>query len=391
MQPCEVLIYDAVRTPHGSFMGALKLLPVTELGSCVIRTLLERHVSLSEAVDGIFMGEVLTAGEGQNPARHAAIQGGVPKRVPAETFNKVCASSLVALRHAANMLWLNQSRCMIVGGMESMSGSPRLISRCPSKMGNVIAYDSMLHDGLSEPSVPGRPHMGVLADQCAHQYNISRERQEDFAHASFVRAYRVAHEDFGGQVIPMIGKNGKILLQCDEGIRRPNREEMRALKPVFSPQNGSITARTSSQISDGASALLVASGFAINSFGWNPIARIRDFAVFSGLPKQYPTAPIGAINLLLKQTGYALADIDLFEINEAFAVVSLLAMQQLHIPHEKVNIWGGAIAIGHPLGASGTRIVGSLALQLRALGKKRGIAVACNGGGEAVAVLIERV
>ena len=395
-----VYICDAVRTLHGSFCGALKNLSSSDLGSVVIKALLERNHLPAYMVQGVFMGEVLTAGEGQNPARHAALKAGLPPECQAETFNKVCASSLVALRHATNMIKLDEASCMIAGGMENMSRAPYIIRRGAKRLGDETlsslyiksgkespreAYDSMLYDGLSEPSAPNRPHMGLIAEACASQYGITREAQEEYAIDSFARA-NAAHDVglFAGSTVVEQG------LVKDEGLRLPDIAKMKRLPPAFD-KNGTITAATSAQIADGASALFIADESVVHHMAVEPLARICDFAVCSQDPMWYTTAPIGAIQQLLGNCGLKVGDIDLVEINEAFAVVPRYAMNQLGIPREKMNIWGGSIAIGHPLGATGTRIVGQLAYQLRAFNKKRGIAVACNGGGEAVAVLLERV
>jgi len=400
----EVYLCDAVRTAHGSFCGALKDYPSSALGSITIQALKKNCRFPTRLVKGVFMGQVLTAGEGQNPARHAALDAGLGIECEAETFNKVCSSSLAALRHAVNMIRLGEAHAMIAGGMENMSRAPYLARRTAKRLGDEtvsslyiksgdeasqrVAYDSMIHDGLTEPSVAERPHMGVIAEMCARDNLITREEQEDFAYESFARAH--ASEALHAMMIEPILRKASPSFMYDEGIREPNRGAMLKLGPAFSP-GGTITAATSSQIADGASALLLADAHAIKHSKADCLAYVRDCAVFSQDPSWYTTAPVGAIEKLLAKNKLTIADIDLFEINEAFAVIPLYAMHTLGIPHEKVNVWGGSIAIGHPLGASGTRIVGQLALQLRDLNKRRGIAVACNGGGEAVAVLLEAV
>ncbi len=394
----SVYICDAVRTWHGSFCGALKDIPSSDLGAVVIKEIVRRNSLPTYMVQGVFMGEVLTAGEGQNPARHAALKAGLPVNCPAETFNKVCASSLAALWHATNMIKLDEASCMIAGGMENMSRAPYLIRRGAKRMGDETlsslyiksgkespreAYDSMVYDGLSEPSAEGRPHMGVVAEYCAAHFGITREAQEEYAIESFARANN-AHSD-GCFDMWMASVSG---LHKDEGVRRADTAKIKRLPPAFK-KDGTITAATSAQIADGASALLIADESAIHHMGVQPLARICDFAVCSQDPLWYTTAPVGAIQKLLASSGLKSNDVDLYETNEAFAVIPMYTMDQLGIPHEKMNVWGGSIAIGHPLGATGTRIVGQLAYQLRALKKKRGVAVACNGGGEAVAVLLE--
>lgn len=400
----HVFICGAVRTPHGAFYGALKDIPARELGARVIGALLRGHDVPPDAVGGVYMGEVLTAGEGQNPARHAALLAGLPHSCPAETINKVCASSLAALRHAASTIWLGESSIMVAGGMENMSRSPYFLWRTARKMGDktpialfdsgaasrdAYAYDSMLYDGLTEPSQLARPSMGALADRCASECGISREEQEAYALESTARAHLASISASCRQIIDMTTQNGKYLTS-DETLRFSNGGHMKALRPAFS-ESGSITAATSSSIADGASAVLLASTEGVRKFSLRPMARIRDFAVFSGEPVRYPLAPAEAIRALCERNKLSAADVGLYEVNEAFAVVPLHVMKTLAIPHEQMNVYGGAIAIGHPLGASGTRIVGLLALGLQLFGEKLGIAVACNGGGEAVAVLLERV
>lgn len=400
----HVFICGAVRTPHGAFYGALKDMPTRDLGASVIAALLAGSAVPPEAVGGVYMGEALTAGEGQNPARHAALRAGLPRSCPAETINKVCASSLAALRHAAQAIWLDEAHVMLAGGMENMSRSPYFLWRTKRTMGdkspeqlfasgaaspNAYAYDSMLYDGLTEHSELARPHMGVLADRCAHSHGILREEQEEYARESIARAHLASISASCLQVIDMPTPHGGYLTR-DETLRFYDAERVRKLPSAFG-EGGSITAATSSQLADGASAVLLASAEGVRRHHLRPIARLRDFAVFSGEPAGYPTAPAEAIRILLERNTLCAADIDLFEVNEAFAVVPLHVMKTLHIPIEKMNIHGGAIAIGHPLGASGTRIAGLLALALGSLEKRRGIAVACNGGGEAVAALLERV
>ncbi len=393
----SVFICGAVRTPHGRFFGSLKDISAAELGAHVVREVLRKSAAPPDAVGSVYMGEVLTAGEGQNPARRAAVMGGLPLSCPAETINKVCASSLAALRHGARAIMLGEAECVIAGGMESMTRAPYLVRKQSRSMGERavaeiggIALDSLMYDGLTEASLGARPRMGEFADLCSRAHAISRDDQEFFSHESALRAGAAFR---GGQTalqlvaIPL--GEGKCLAH-DETLRISDREAMRGLPPAFF-ETGVVTAATSSQIADGASAVLLVGAGAVRKFSFKPLARISAWTVFSGAPAQYATAPTEAIRRILAATRRVAADIDLFEINEAFAVVPIHAMRALTIPHEKVNVWGGSIAIGHPLGATGARIAGSLALQLSFYGKESGVAVACNGGGEAVAVLVERV
>ena len=398
-------IWDGARTSYGKFFGALKDVPAPVLGSTAIRAILKKNHSLYECIDVVFMGQVLTAGVGQNPARQAALLAGLPTRCHAESFGLVCASSLAALSHAHRIIQLGEAECVIAGGMESMSNAPGIIRRTKKLSGDhsiarllekgdatpeTIVIDSMLHDGLTEPSDPDHASMGMLADMCARERDITRDAQERFSYTSFMRAYQAEQRGWLREYITSVSIDDKVHLH-DEGIRYPQLEDMRRQKPAFS-RSGSVTASTSSQIADGASALVLASGFALGmDKSIKPLARIVACASYSGDPLWFTTAPIGAIKSVLKKAGLSVHDIDLFEINEAFAVVPLITMRELGIAREQVNIWGGAIARGHPLGASGTGILGALALQLRALNRKYGIAVACHGGGGAVAVLIESV
>lgn len=406
----QVVILAGRRTPFGKLCGALKDFPAPVLGGFAIRAALADAELDARLLNGVYMGEAYTAGVGQNPARQAAIYAGVPWNVPAETFGKVCASSVAALAHAVNQIRLGHARFMIAGGMESMSRAPYLANRVKKEMGDrpaaagELLADSMLDDGLRDEYPDDRPHMGAYANLCASEKRIGREEQDDFAHESLVRALRAEKEGlFGSQIIP-IDDSANGVINSDEGLldsdgkkRVPDREKMRQMKPVagfkYSTVSSTVTIATSSQISDGAAALVIAAEHRFAKARDNPpaLARIVSIAVHSGESEWYTTAPVGAIKKILHASGLYASDIGLFGINEAFAVVPLYAMRELDIPHEKVNIWGGAIAIGHPLGASGARIILSLAHQLIHTHKRYGIAAICNGGGEAMAVLIENL
>ncbi|OGG45382.1 hypothetical protein A2673_01160 [Candidatus Kaiserbacteria bacterium RIFCSPHIGHO2_01_FULL_50_13] len=395
------------RTPHGKFMGALKDFSAAELGGIAIKKLLQKYEIPREEVNGVFMGEVLTAGEGQAPARRAAILGGLPESCPAETFNKVCSSSLVALHHATNMIRVGEVNLMISGGMESMSRSPYLLRRVSAKPGDqnlatlyeeatslrdaesVLAYDSMFYDGLTEPSRMDRPNMAMLSDLCAVDKNIPRDDLDQYAYLSCARASMTDLEDrMAEHIVPITLSDGTELTR-DETLRGPELEKMKNMAPL--PKCTRVTLAAMSQLADGASALLIASDDAIRRLHLVPLARIVDFATFSHDLEWYTTAPVPAIGRLLLKNELDISDIGFFEVNEASAVVPIYTAKELRIPRGRLNIWGGSIAIGHPLGATSARITGTLAVQIQKHALRYGIATTCNGGGEAVAVLLERV
>jgi len=405
-QDCDVYICSALRTPFGKFWGSFKDVPASRLGAEVIKAILWQTQVPSQAIDGVYMGQVLTAGEGQNPARRASRLAGLPDSCPALTFNKVCSSSLVAIQHAVNMIRLSETSLMIAGGMENMSRVPYLIRRWGKFSGNKwkeqfleefissggpVVLDSMIYDGLTELSDPANPHMGALADQCARIYEISRREQDHYALQSISRTLKAQKNGaLGAQIIPIT--HGNITLEVDECVRELDREEIARAEPFFT-KKGTVTTATSSKIADGAAALLLASDDAIKKYSrtLKPRARILAFAAHSHNPRWYTTAPALAIKKILGKTNMSVRDVDLFEVNEAFAVVPLHTMRQLGIRIEKINIFGGAISLGHPLGATGARIVGNLLQGLLHTNSRYGIACACNGGGEAVAVLIENM
>ncbi|MEK7566860.1 MAG: thiolase family protein [Patescibacteria group bacterium] len=398
-----VYILGAKRTPFGKFFGSLKDISVPWLAGLIINKMLEdcgfsRGGSTYEGIDGVILGQVLTAGSGQAPARQAALLARLSETCPAETVNKVCASSLFAIKMASREIQVGEAGLMIAGGMESMSRAPYLVTRRVKNeafriknsvvMGLAVsrgedAIDSMVFDGLVDPGVL-RYSMGDLADTCAIKYQISREAQESYAYSSFERAYEAQ-------------RLGKFDLQIgcledykDECIREPDLAKMQKLSPAFSA-NGTVTAATSSQIADGAAVMLLGDSRTARKRGLTKLVRSIDFATHSQDPRWFTTAPVGAIKKILLRNRLRVQDVSLFEINEAFAVVPIYAMRELGIPHEKLNIWGGAIALGHPLGASGARIVMNLMRQLHETGGRYGIACACNGGGEAMAVLVENM
>ena len=402
----EVYILAARRTPFGKFWGAFKDISAPKLASPVLQQL-TRDVKTVGSIDGVYMGEVLTAGVGQNPARQAREYAGLHNGLDDRTFNKVCSSSLIAMDHATDKIRLGDVELIIAGGMESMSQAPYLLRRWGKTAGDlpgvpgaavtpksndpgeVLLIDSMLYDGLRDIYDVDLPHMGKLADMCARDWKISRDEQEAYAYVSFKRALEAQRNGWlNSQIVPVATEQGNI--DVDEGVYEPDMARWKRSKPAFT-EGGTVTAGTSSQISDGAAAMVLASGAMTKKLNFKPLARVVAFAVYSGDPKWFTTAPAGAIELVCKKAQIPQEDIDLFEINEAFAVVPLFAMLARNIPHEKLNIWGGAIAFGHPIGASGARITISLTYQLIETRGRYGIAVACNGGGEAVAVLIENM
>ena len=403
-----VYILGAKRTPFGKFFGSLKNFSAVELASEAIGALTAPfNLGLSRSdigVDGVILGNVLSAGLGQAPARNAMLKAGLPEHCHAVTVNKVCASSLFALESATEKIQLGKSGLMIAGGMESMSQAPYLLKRrlktlesgfehrlddvgYENDRGSSCPYatDSMIWDGLFNTMTPAWKVMGEFADDCAKVHNISREEQEAYAYESFMRS-RIARElgRFSKQIIPV----GKV--DFDECPREPDIDKMRALNSVFS-EDGTVTGATSAQISDGAAVLLLGDSRTARRLGVNTRIRLVDFVTHSQHPHWYTTAPIEAIKKIMRRNKLKVSDVLFFEINEAFAVVPIFTMRQLGIRHEKLNVWGGAIALGHPLGASGTRIVMNIAQQLGEFGGRYGIACACNGGGEAVAVLVENI
>lgn len=413
MKRNEVYILGAWRTPFGKFMGALKDIPAPQMAAQLLAAVSQNKNIFPdlEKIDGVFMGQVLTAGAGQNPARQVILRVGFSHschreallKISAETFNKVCASSLAALHHAANAIRLGEANLMVAGGMENMSRAPYLLPRSVKSVGDqklseflagnadaakTILRDGILFDGLRDIYAADMPHMGEFADICSRVKGISRADQEAYSAESHIRALQARKDGNFAEYHVLIPAAPR--LTFDEGVREPDLAKMKSLSPAFK-QFGTVTAATSSQISDGAAVLLLSSAAAAKKCGMRPMAKILGFATHSQRPIWYTTAPVGAIKKVLEKANLLVEDVDLFEINEAFAVVPLYAMRELNIPHDKVNIWGGAIAIGHPIGASGARIAGTLVHQLVQARKRYGIAVACNGGGEAVAVLVENL
>ncbi len=387
-----VVIVSAVRTPMGGFQGDLQSLTAPQLGAAAIRAAVERAGVPAKDVEQVLFGCVLSAGLGQAPARQAALGAGLATSTRCTTLNKMCGSGMQAAILAHDQLLAGSARVMVAGGMESMSNAPYLLDRARAgyRMGHGRVLDHMFLDGLEDAYESGRL-MGTYAEQCAESNNFSREVQDAFAVASLTRAQEAIESGwFADEIVPLQVVSGKEqrLVSHDEQPPKGRPDKIPTLKPAFR-QGGTVTAANSSSISDGAAALLLMRRSEANRRGLRPLALIQGHAAFADEPGLFPVAPIGAIRSLMKCTGWTLDEVDLFEINEAFAVVTLAAMSQLELPHGKVNIHGGACALGHPIGASGARILVTLLGALRRKGLRRGVAAICIGGGEATAMAIE--
>ena len=385
------LIVAGVRTPMGAMNGTLASVPAPELGAACIKALLERTAIAAKSVAEVIMGNVISAGLGQNPARQAAIFGGLPDSVGALTINKMCGSGLKAVMLADQAIRSGDASLVVAGGLESMTRAPYLLTKAREgyRLGHGELLDSMIVDGLWD--VYGRKSMGTCGETCALKYHFSRTEQDDFAVRSHTRARQALDSGvFDPEIVPVeVSVKGKTTrVTKDEGPARFDEAKLRALPPAFVP-DGTITAGNASSISDGAAALLVASPEYCRATKLKPIARIQGAATWSQQPEWFTTAPIAAIRLLLEKINWTVGQVDLFEINEAFAVVTMAAERELIIPPEKLNIYGGAVALGHPIGCSGARILVTLLNALRRTGGHRGIAGLCIGGGEAVAVAVE--
>ncbi len=388
----EIVILGAARTPVGSFQGALSPLKGPELGSFAIKGALEKAGVKAEQIQEVLMGQVLQGGAGQAPARQAAIGAGVPVSAGAVTVNKVCSSGLKAVMMAANDIRLGEYEIAVAGGMESMTNAPYALpaARAGFRMGHAKAIDLMIHDGLWDPY--GDKHMGMCAETCVDKYEFTREEQDDFSKQSYERAQKAAQDGkFKSEIYPVEiqGRKGTTVVEEDEEPFAAPLDKMGKLRPAFKPEGGSVTAANSSKISDGAAALVVASAEYAESNGLKPMARIVAQATMSQEPEWFTTAPGGAIKKILDKSGLSIEDIDLVEVNEAFAAVAMAAMKDANIPHDKLNVNGGAVALGHPVGSSGARILVTLLHALKDRGLKRGLVAICNGGGEATAMIVE--
>ena len=387
-----IVIVSAVRTPMGGFQGDLKGLSAPQLGSEAIRAAVQRAGIAPQAVEEVLFGCVLSAGLGQAPARQAALGAGLDKGTRCTTLNKMCGSGMEATILAHDMLLAGSAEVVIAGGMESMSNAPYLLDRARSgyRMGHGKVLDHMFLDGLEDAYDKGRLR-GTFAEDCAEANGFTRQAQDDFAVASLTRAQQAIKDGlFKDEIVPlqvMVGKESK-LISDDEQPPKAKLDKIPTLKPAFR-DGGTVTAANSSSISDGAAALVLMRRSEADKRGLKPLAVIHGHAAFADTPGLFPVAPVGAIERLMKKTGWSLNEVDLFEINEAFAVVSLVTMSKLEIPHAKVNVHGGACALGHPIGASGARILVTLLSALRQKGLKRGVAAICIGGGEATAMAVE--
>jgi acetyl-CoA C-acetyltransferase len=389
----EVFLVSGMRTPLGAFSGSLSTVPAPELGAVAIRAALTRAKVAPQVVDEVLMGNVIGAGVGQNPARQAAILAGIPVSTGATTINKVCGSGLKAVMLAAQAIRLQESQVIVAGGMENMSLAPYLLpqARQGYRMGDGRLMDSMIRDGLWDAY--GDKHMGVYGDVCAAKFGFSKQEQDDFAVRSFTRARQaIADGVFADEIAPVTvtSKKSESVIAEDESPARFNEEKLRGLPPAFGA-GGTITAGNASSINDGAAALVVASAARCAALGLAPVARVAGAATFSREPEWFTLAPIGALRKLMDQLNWRADQVDLFEINEAFAAVVLAAERELKLPPEKMNIYGGAVALGHPIGASGARVLVTLLTALRRTGGRRGMACLCVGGGEAVALAVEAI
>ena len=387
----QPVILSAARTAIGYFQGTLSALGSPQLGAQAIKTAIERAGIAPDAVSEVIMGQVLAAGVGQAPARQASIYAGLPKSVPALTINKMCGSGLKAVMLGAQAILTGDADIVVAGGQESMTNAPYLLPKARGgyRMGNGEIIDSMMYDGLTDAYEKGP--MGAFGDLCAREYKFTREAQDDFAITSYKRALEAQKNGwFDAEITPLTiqDKKGAVEVKLDEGPGRAQFDKMPGLKPAFS-KDGTITAANASSINDGAAALVLASAAKAQELGKKPIARIIAQASHAQEPQWFTTAPVGAIKKVLAKAKLQANDIDLYEINEAFAVVPMAAMHDLAIPHEKVNIHGGAIALGHPIGASGARVLTTLLHALKRTGKRLGVATLCIGGGEASAVIVE--
>lgn len=388
----SVVIVGAARTPQGNLLGSLKDVTATQLGSTVIKAVIERSQLLSHDIEEVLMGCVLPAGLGQAPARQAALHAGLPADTPCTTINKICGSGMKAVMLAHDSIRAGTHTIVVAGGMESMTNAPYLIPKARQgyRLGHGQILDHMMWDGLEDAYDVGRP-MGFFAEQCAKQYGFTRILQDEYATTSLKRAQRaIAEKYFTAEITPVIVKTrqGEIIIDTDEHPHSVKIEKIPYLSPVFSKE-GTVTAANSSSIADGAAALTLMSFAEAEKRGCKPLARIVGHSTFAKSPHQFTTAPIDVIKKLLAKISWNINQVDLFEINEAFAVVTLAAMKDLSIPHERLNIHGGGCALGHPIGATGARIIVTLISALRHYQLKRGIAALCIGGGEATAIAVE--
>ncbi len=389
-----IVIVSAARTPMGSFQGDFANLAAHDLGGAAIKAAVERAGIQPELVTEVIFGNCLMAGQGQAPARQAAFKGGLPKSAGAVTLSKMCGSGMRAAMFAHDMLVAGTHDVLVAGGMESMTGAPYLLqkSRGDYRMGHDKVYDHMMLDGLEDAYEAGRS-MGTFGEDCAAKYGFTRDAQDKFAQASVQRAQdAIKSGAFKDEIAPVTVKDrkGERVVDTDEGPGKINIDKIPTLKPAFK-KDGTVTAAASSSINDGAAAMVLMRESTAKKLGCKPLAKIVSHATHAQEPEWFSTAPIGATEKALAKAGWKVDDVDLWEINEAFAVVPMALMHDLKVPHDKVNVNGGACALGHPIGASGARIMVTLIHALKARGKKKGLATLCIGGGEATAVALELV
>ena len=387
-----IVILSYARTPMGDFQGALSGASATDLGATAVKAAVERAGVAGEDVERIYMGCVLPAGLGQAPARQAAIKAGLPQSVQATTVSKVCGSGMQSVIMGSEALACGSIDLVITGGMESMTNAPYLLKkhRGGARVGHDTIYDHMFLDGLEDAYEEGRA-MGTFAQDTADEYQLTRKDQDDFSIESLSRAQKAIETGgFASEVVPVTiqTRGGELIVDMDEAPGKGRPDKIPSLKPAFA-KDGTITAASSSKISDGAAALVLTRQSVAEAKGLTPVARVVGVAAHAQAPARFTTAPVPAIEKLLAKVGWTVGDVDLFEINEAFACVAMFAMRDLGIPHERINVHGGATALGHPIGASGARIIVTLIGALKEKGLKRGVACLCIGGGEATAVAVE--
>lgn len=389
----EVFVIDALRTPFGSFGGQLADVPASSLAATVLTRLLEKHQLPASAVSEVILGQVIQGGCGQAPARQAMRAAGIPDSAGAMTINKVCGSGLKSMMLGAQAIQCGDAEIVLAGGMENMSMAPYAVpsARYGQRMGNTEMLDLMIYDALRDP-YSGR-HMGEITEAWIEANRVSRAEQDDYAERSYRRAQAaLKNATFAEELVPVVksGRKGEVTISEDEEPLKVDFDKLRSLKTVFK-KDGSITAANASTINDGAGVALLASAEAVKAHNLKPIARILTSATQSIAPELFPEAPIGAIQKAVARAGLKLSDIGLFEINEAFSAVAFVAIRDLGLDPEKVNVNGGAVAIGHPVGASGARLAATLLREMRARKERYGLATLCIGGGEAVAVIFERL
>ena len=393
MSDVSVVIVGAKRTAIGSFLGQFTGVPTPKLGATAIRAALEQSGVAPADVSEVIMGCVLPANLGQAPARQASLEAGLPFGTGATTINKVCGSGMKAIMLGNDLIKAGSASIVVAGGMESMTNAPHMVNaRTGIRYGDGQLVDHMAWDGLTNP-YDGKA-MGVFGELCADKYHFTREEQDAYATESVKRAQAAQQSGaFADEIVPVTvaGRKGDVVVDTDEQPGRSDITKIPTLRPAFRKENGTITAASSSSISDGAAAVVLLSGDEAKTRGLKPLARIVAHATHSQTPEWFTTAPVGAIQKVLEKAGWNVGDVDLFEINEAFAVVAMTPMRELGISHDKINVNGGACALGHPIGASGARLVVTLLHALKSRGLKRGIATLCIGGGEATAVAVERI